>query len=504
MPGYKPQGMEMWDAWGIEHENKLHLLHLQFLSPDSTRSPKEASSLGYAVSADLIHWEERPPALEPGEAGGLDDLQPWTGCLHKHEGVFYLYYTMRSSVNDAKVQHIGLATGSSLSQLRRHPANPVISPDLAWYVDKERPLPNGVVDCRDLVIVDNPEGKGWYGFYAARTPSSQLTKGAVIALVYSGDLVHWEHRPPAFAPEKYACIEVPDVYFLNGRWYMTCLTGNGYGNRGIFQEKSATHGTIYAVADSIEGPYREWPEDHLLIAGDISSGYSCRSFLFQDTRYVLYTERKTNTLSLPKEVCTTEEGYLRLQYCSRTSLLRERTLIEPWQPPAITGLPFCHQIWRLPGGTWQLDRDVYHGCAFDGGWQVADLGIGWSDMEMAASVAITGGMAGGLVWRGNSQQTDCGGNVIFMLNAEEGAVQASVAPHFGPLWSRKWTIERGRRYHLRIIVRRPRVEVYVDNLLALQFAETFAASPHPSVALFVDRAEVEIADLAVHALSSDA
>jgi beta-fructofuranosidase len=163
MLGYKPQGMEMWDAWCIEHEDKLHMLHLQFLSPDSSRSQWEAHCLGHAISDDLLHWEEQELALAPGEAGSLDDLQPWTGCMYKHEDIFYLYYTMRSSRNDAKEQHIGLATSVDMKTWHKYPGNPVISPDPRWYVDRDQPLPGGVVDCRDLVILESPDGEGWYG-----------------------------------------------------------------------------------------------------------------------------------------------------------------------------------------------------------------------------------------------------------------------------------------------------------------------------------------------------
>jgi beta-fructofuranosidase len=501
MLGYKPQGMEMWDAWCIEHEGELHMIHLQFLSANSMRSKEEASSLGHAVSNNLIDWEEMPLALKPGASGGLDDLQAWTGCIYRHEDVFYLYYTMRSSLNDAKEQHIGLATSKDLNNWQKYAGNPVISPDPKWYVHKVQPLPNGVVDCRDLVIVDNPKGKGWYGFYAARTPSSKLTDGSVIALVYSADLISWKHLPPAFEPKKYACIEVPDVFFLDGRWYMTCLTGNGYGNRGIFNDKHVTHGTIYAVADSIEGPYYEFPDDHLLIAGDISTGYSCRSFMFQEKRYALYTERGTNTLSPPMELCTTEEGYLRFKYCDRISLWRRSTIIEAGQLPVISGLPYCHQIWRLAGGTWIIDAGAYKGDSIDGGWQVADLGIGCANIEIEATIEIMSGKAGGLVWRGNSPHIDCSDNLIIMLDADEKVVQATHAPHFPQGWTRNWEIIPGKAYHLRIVVRQPRVEVYIDDHLALQFAGTFAESVQPSVGLFVDRAAVKIDNLAAYELS---
>jgi len=48
----------------------------------------------HAASDDL------PVAIGPGKAGGKEDLQPWTGCAIAHEGLFYHFYTMRSSRED--------------------------------------------------------------------------------------------------------------------------------------------------------------------------------------------------------------------------------------------------------------------------------------------------------------------------------------------------------------------------------------------------------------------
>lgn len=502
MFGYKPSGMEMWDTWYLEHEGKLHMFHLQFLSLGSMKNKLEADSLGHAVSENLVHWVEQEAALSPGETGGLDDLQPWTGCVYEKNGIFYLYYTMRSSRNNGKGQHIGLATSDDLEHWHGYPGNPIISPDSRWYISHEQPLPNGVVDCRDLVIVESPDGKGWYGFYAARVHAAELSDGSVIAAVRSYDLLHWEHLPPVFIPAKYACVEVPDVYFLNGRWYMTCLTGNSYGNRGIYKERNITQGTIYAVADSIEGPYRELPEDNLLIAGDETCGYSCRSVSLCGKRYVFYTERMTNTVSPPLEVCTTKKGYLRLKYSSLNEVWRHYTLVRIGQKPDILKLPFSHENWGLPGGTWCIQGDTYIGKTKQG-WQIADLGIGSADVEIEATITIIEGIAAGIVWRGNTQAVGCGGNMVFMLDAAEHVVQAGIAPGFGEPWCRHWEIERGKQYHMRVVVRRPRVEIYVDDLLVLQFAGIFSEVVQPSVGFFVDRGIVAISNLAVYALCSD-
>ena len=51
---------------------------------------------------------------------------------------------------------------------------------------------------------------------------------------------------PYRCPLSSARIEVPDVFERNGLWYMTCLTGLVYGNRGFWNDPNLVAGTIFA------------------------------------------------------------------------------------------------------------------------------------------------------------------------------------------------------------------------------------------------------------------
>ncbi|HEY3376695.1 MAG TPA: hypothetical protein VGL77_04295, partial [Armatimonadota bacterium] len=228
---YSPRNLGVWDSWCMPVADEVHLYHLQRNRPGVDFPSAAEDTIGHAVSRNLVDWEERPPVFGPDPLNPDDDLQPWTGSTVWHDGRGYFYYTMRGSRTASHVQAIGLATTQNPDQWTREPGNPVLTPDPRWYSTLQRPTP-GMVDCRDLIVIPDPDGEGWYGFYASRQPGEELPETSVIACVHSRDMRHWEHLPPAFAPEKYACIEVPDVYFLNGRWYLTCLTGHYYGNRG--------------------------------------------------------------------------------------------------------------------------------------------------------------------------------------------------------------------------------------------------------------------------------
>ena len=88
-------------------------------------------------------------------------------------------------------------------------------------------------------------------------------------------------------------------------------------------------------------------------------------------------------------------------------------------------------------------------------------------------------------------------------DTEEDAVKASITPHFGETWSRNWDIKSGQTYHIRVVIRQPRVEVYIDDLLVLHFSKKFAESLQRRVGLFVDRVTTRLINLAIYALKSD-
>lgn len=502
---YRPDGMSMWDTWYLAHNGTAHVIYLQRLSPDSTRDPVTADWLGHATSTDLIHWQEHDLALGPGLPGSNDEMQPWTGCLVEHQGMFYLYYTMRSTISSGFGQRIGLATSPDMEHWTRYPGNPVIEPDPRWYISHENPLPRYVLDCRDLLVLPNPDRAGWIGFYAARVPAQEAAETAVIAAVRSDDLLHWEHLPPAFAPQKYACIEVPDVFELDGKWYMTCLTGHGYGNRGIFSDPSVRRGTIYAVADHPLGPYREIDGDNTLAASDATSGYSCRSLEFEGERYVFYTQPDPHgrdgraTLSPPMRLTTLPGQRLRLAYSDRTAAWREATLLGPDDNLPSPRQLFTHFVWSLYAGQWRIADREYHGESRTG-WQSADLGVGAANVEVELTLTVDEGSAAGIVYRPNSEQDWATGDVAFFLDADEQSVVAAQLSEFDQQQRRCLPVARGQAYHVRVSIRPPRFEVFVDDILVLQGARELPELSAPSIGLFVDRGAATVRDLRIFKL----
>lgn len=495
--GYTPQGMSMWDSWFISKGDKVHMFHLQQLAKDSSRLPGEAEAVGHAVSEDLVHWTTLQPALPPLPSGGLDDLRPYTGCVVEHKEQYYMFYTMRGKADNGYGQRIGLALSNDLVNWKRYDKNPVIVPDPKYYISHDKPMANGTVDCRDLTIVWDETNQRWVGFYVARLRNSDKAQCVAIATVESKDLIHWKHLAPAFTP-KYTYIEVPEVYYINGKWYLSCLTITGWNTRHVFSEPYMNHGTIYAWSDNVEGPYQEFKDDNVLIADtdENAAGISCKAVQFKGKTYVFYTERfpdASYVLSPPMRICTDKSGHLRLAYSGYTEKIKGREIISSQKVPAITDIPIPVLEWPILSGTWKLENNILTGYA-QYGWQIAYLGAAVDNLEITADINLDA-FAAGIVYN-----TKTHGNMVIMLDSHEKAVLCTYAPNFPLKHIRHWDINKGQRYQLRIIKRGRRFEVYVDNLLALGFFEDILYKQNPKIGIIVECGRATISNLSVYEL----
>ena len=501
---YSPKGLYMWDAWYMPLGDEVHMYHLQRSRPDADLPPGHEDWLGHAVTRDLIEWEERPIAYGPQPGNPLEDAQPWTGCALWHQGQGYLFYTMRG-LQAPQIQRIGLATTRDPDKWERYAGNPLIVPDSKKYASVGHPIPN-LLDCRDLIIIPDPKGKGWLGFYATRQPGRELPETSCIACVWSADLINWEHRPPAFAPNKYACIEVPDVFEVDGLWYLTCLTGNWYGNLGLFSQPYVTHGTIFAVSERPEGPYEEL-KDNVLLGAHTGAHISCRTVMRQGERYLLYTDRERvpandkgkvhlGTLSTPK-LLKRDGQRLYPAYCP---LIEKRITDEPVGP----GRPLAPsadirrwgQIWDFDTAKWTFEGDVVEGSSRTG-WGIAPTDLSVESFIFEATVTLEHGRAAGLALR-MDQGLEAG---VVALDAEDQCVYFGEAPAFEFVERHMMPIQRQKAYRLRIVGRREHLEVYVDDELCLAFPYYRAMCGR--LGCFVDRGKTRITGARVARLRVD-
>ena len=499
---YSPPGYFLWDTWYMPVGDLVHCYHLTLRRPGVDAKTHDERWISHCVSRDLINWENRGQILGPDPDNPDDNDHLFTGCAVWHNGRGYLYYCMRAQA--VYKQAMALATSSDGDHWVKYPHNPVITPDPRWYATLGKPF--NFQECRDLTIIADPRG-GFLGYYVARlNEGRELVDTHCIACVHSDDLIHWDHLPPAFAPRKYNIAEVPEVFELNGRYYMTLLTGHSYGNRGLFSDPNVTTGTVYAVADQLPGPFRELKNNVLL--GSSSYGpLSARSVFFEGRRYLMYSDHEyfhprddggntvIGTLSTPKGLRTSGDE-LQAVYCDRVESRVVAELVgpsnpvrwrsEPWRP----GFPTMTQLWQdNPDGS--VTGDTVTGM---------DARIAQGELEhgiMEVTVTIERGVAAGLAFRMNEH--GAGGTIV--LDAQRGLIEYEDDTGFHAFRERRQApVAIGKPMHLRLVTRGEHIEAYLDDVLYLAFPR-YIFMDYRRFGLFVDRSRATFRDLRARTLN---
>ena len=473
---YHPRGMFVWDSWYFVHQGDVHVIHLQKPRPGSERPEVDGRALGHAVSRNLLTWEELPPALSPGPEGDVDDLDLFTGCIITRESTHFLFYTARKRAEDGHVQRLCVATSTDALTWTRH-GSPVIEPDPRWYEQG---------DCRDLMVVLDPDTQIYHGFFTARVPSPELSESAVVAHATSRDLIHWEQGPPVFAPGAFGILEEPDVFFLENRWWIICATGNFDGVRGEYRDRSIIYGTIYASSSRIDGPYVLGAET-LLLGGTQFNGFSCRTVVWQNRRYAMYTQAERQghedglrstlgCLSTPKQVTVVGD-----RLCLAYSPLLEQRIGKPLlgrgAPLALEKVTSAMADRRFgTRGHWrQVGTEIW--AESPRSWSVRRCGTGAAGFILKAQLMLESGRSAGLL---------CRGSLAVLLDLDAQRVTACDLPEFQPIESRAMHLTPRRPYALRIVAKGEFFEVYVDNVLVLNFVRYRPADGR--FGLFVEQA----------------
>lgn len=501
---YSPKHMFVWDPWCMATPSGVHLYHLQSARDEVGKAQEQ--SLGHAFSTDLIHWRTCPPAFEPAPNNPQDDLQSWTGCALWHNNRAYLFYTMRNK-RSPDVQAIGLAFSSDGNHFSRYEGNPVIVPDARYFATEQCPIP-GMRDCRDLHIVKAPDHAGWYGYFATRRPANDLAHSSVIAVAYSEDLIHWEQMSsPVFAPECHACVEVPNVFQLGDKWYLTCLTGTSYGSLGDFTDSNIFYGTIYAVADSPLGPFFE-PKDNVVLGAMTNAApLAIRHFSYEGKDYLIYTDREKfpandagacchGTLSTPKLLACSGDDLIVL-YSDKVELLVKREV--PLDYEALRSKSTQRnwgQLWQMPPCAAKIENASIT-LESAGAFQVLPLGIALENYIIEAEISMREAHSAGFMR-----------NITDNLNGDFVRINPSI-PGVEYLGRHNLSIEfRERRIvpfapsgvcSFKIVARKEHVEIYYNERLIIAFARYRGVGGE--LGLFVDRGKATFRKLRIRELT---
>ena len=491
MNRYHGPHTDMWDGWLVPGpQGKLHLFHLQMPIPGESLSDREANAVGHAVSEDGLHWEWVGPVLPPlwDEANPMDFHPKYTGCAVEKDGRCYLFYTMRD--REAANQRIGVALSDDWVTFTPWEGNPVLCPDdsLLLGYDSVKNHEWGIVDCRDMLILFDEDSRRYLGYFAAAADVGRPHSVGVIAMAESDDLLHWDSQRIVYTPRQNGMIEVPDVFCMDGKWFLTFLAGPSYAGRSLALDDTVKNGTFYAVADSPRGPFREGA-DNLLIGGKSQSGFSCRSVLLNGNRMLYYTDRTPYgcRYALPKALRLNGDGNLRACYSSLLENLRQRELP---QTAELTLLPNSF-AWKTYGGAVARTAGGFRVTTTEWDYQVAAAKTEAAALELRAAVTVDA-VGGGFYFSDGTHR--------YLLSLEPGEERLLLAAlyDFSPVTARRYPFLRHSTYDLRILLMDGTLEVYVQEELLLQGGVELDAVTEWGV--FADRGETLMEEIELYEL----
>lgn len=240
---------EVGDVEVFPHGDALHLFHLTLPNHDLVQ---------HAVSRDGLSWTALPPALRTGDPGDCDDDMIWTMSVTERDGRFFMVYTALARAEDGQVQRTALATSDDLVTWTRHAGNPVAEADPRWY---EAAGGEGWrISWRDPKPIR--VGDAYYATVNAREKAGPVLRRGCVGLLRSADLVRWQVQPPLFAPRLYYDLECPQVFEIDGRYYLTAA---------IMEDRTQR----YWHADAFHGPYRTPAGGNLLAPRGHYAGRVC-------------------------------------------------------------------------------------------------------------------------------------------------------------------------------------------------------------------------------------
>lgn len=249
---YVPRGFGFSEVGDIEvfpRGDELHLFHLTLPNHDLVQ---------HAVSTDGLSWRELPAAIRTSDPGACDDDQIWTMSVTEHDGAFVMVYTALSKAEHGQIQRTAVAHSADLITWRKSDRNPVAKADPRWY---EAGLEDaGRVSWRDPkpTLINGV----YYAAICAREKDGPLPRRGCVGLMTSVDLERWEVQPPLATPRRYWDLECPQIFIINGRYYLTA---------GIMEDRTQR----YWLAPSLAGPYQVPPDGGILAPAGHYAGRVC-------------------------------------------------------------------------------------------------------------------------------------------------------------------------------------------------------------------------------------
>ena len=498
---YRPQmPRKLWDSWLFEWDGIFHMFYIEIVGSNF-------DTIGHAVSEDLLHWTDSASIPFKGKSGEWNEGSTCTGMVVRHEDRFCMFI----GANRGDRQVIGIYFSEDLDNWTPCDDNPILEPMGKYYLTEPAAPQFPRVDWRDPFIEYRQQDEHYHMLLFARKPEwSHDDTGAIVAHLKSKDLITWDVMPPLDADvSSFYHAEVPELFEINGRYYLLFSTCSMYGVKLNTPSRIDTIGTYYMVSDSIDGPFK-LPDEYMLIGagGGKMTAYVGRTIVFQGERILYHhvqgdVQGLRGTWGIPKKIGVESDGSLFLKYMPLMEKLETDIICE-----AVNKVP-CFDIMDL--GDWQRNDNVIVGKAKVCG-SSCRIARDVSDLHFGCVIKCLAGAQAGLILRsadGNgvrvslnfeNQQVEIGlGRKDSKCHLGWGAdIAQALAGGGGGLYSDvcRHDLQHGREYRMRCFARDEHFEVYLNDrwVLTVVLPEANKAG---DVELLVERGEAEFSDLRI-------
>lgn len=241
---YKPEGAYVGDAIPYYENGEYFVYYLHDPRCHGEGIYAEDTTWYMVRTRDGLSYSDDRIILPLGDEGS-QNKNSYTGSVIKgNDGLYYAFFTGFNDeirIDGKAIQSVMMARGSAPDSLE-------VVKDFRFIADNDI---YEVYDWRDPYVFYNEEEGLYWMLLCAREKGSGYHRGGCIALCKSPDLISWSYERPFYTPNMYITMECPEVFRMEGRWYLVFST---------FSDRFMTH---YRVSDSLQGPWRIVGEDTL-------------------------------------------------------------------------------------------------------------------------------------------------------------------------------------------------------------------------------------------------
>ena len=230
----------------------------------------------HLTTTDFINFTNHGVALPKGNEEE-QDLSVCTGSVFYHNNLFHIFYAGYNGFYLGKkpIQVVLHATSTDLYNWKKE-KDVFLPPDESIYHRD---------GWRDPYVYYDKSSDEYKMIITGEKNHHHNRRWGATALAISKDLINWTIKEPIYAPFLYDTHECPDLFELNGRYYM------------IFSTYTRRWEVHYRVSHSIDGPWKSY-KDELL---DNRSYYAAKTVYGNGKRYLVgWAARRTDNLDKNK------------------------------------------------------------------------------------------------------------------------------------------------------------------------------------------------------------